>query len=119
MNNVFGFDKKVYIHGKHKAENIPDISTTQACFITIDLIKPNVLFSKGKTTTLDYIRVIPTYTASVGSRQIIEDANPQKYRVKETAYDVDQCRIRLVDENEKVLNYFGEEFTIIFTIESA
>ena len=67
INTIFGFKKKVYSQGNHIAENIPDVSTTQACFITIDLIKPNVLFSKGKTKTLDYVRVIPTYTNGVGS----------------------------------------------------
>ena len=119
MNTVFGYEKKTYTIGTHKSENNPDINKSQACFITIDLIKPNVLFSNGKTKTLDYVRVIPTYTGRVGSRQVIEDANPQKYRIKDSSYDVDHCRIRLVDEDEKVLNYFGEEFTIIFTIESA
>ena len=119
INAVFGYKKQIYNSGRTQAPNIPDITSTQAMFIIIDLIEPNILYSKNKSKYIQYVRSVPMYAGQIGSRHIIEDPLPQKYKILESKYNSSSCRIKLVDEDENVLDFGNEEFTIVFTVESA
>ena len=119
INKVFGFEKTVYT-GTTKALNIPDIASTQAYFIVIDLIEPNVLRTKSRqTNSLQYVRVIKPFQKNVGEAVIVEDSNPIKYKLLGSVYNNASCKISLVDEDGNLLTTKGDEFTIVFTIESA
>ena len=119
IHKVLGFDKKIY-DKTSKSENIPDISSTQIFFIVIDLIQPNILRKKnGETKSLQYVRAIKPFSKAVGSSVIIEDSNPIKYKLLETAYNKTNCKISLMDEDGNLIKTKGDEFTVVFTIESA
>ena len=119
INKVFGFEKITYT-STHKAPNIPDIASTQAYFIVIDLIEPNVLRTKnGQTNSLQYVRVIKPFQKNVGEAVIVEDSNPIKYKLLESVYNNASCKISLVDEDGNLIATKGDEFTIVFTIENA
>ena len=120
INQVFGFTKSSFNKGNHTGKNLPDIASTQTILIVIDLIQPNVLQTKnGVTKGIQYVRSIPAFSRPTGARIEIHDAFPTKYRLLESAYDSDSCTIKLLDEDLKPINTAGDEFTIVFTIESA
>ena len=119
INKVFGFEKTTYT-GTNKASNNPDIASTQLYFIVIDLIEPNILRKQnGESANLQYVRAIKPFQKNVGEAVIIEDSNPIKYKLLESAYNKESCKISLVDEDGNLLATKGDEFTIVFTIESA
>ena len=118
MYNVFGFEKQIYIRTT-QAPNNANISSTLSMFIVIDLIEPNILYSNGKVKFVQYVRSIPMYRNQISSRIVVEDINPQKYKLLESKYNVSSCRISLQDEDGKILDFGNEEFSIIFTIESS
>ena len=118
INEVLGFEKTAY-RGTHKSLNIPDIASTQLYFIVIDLIEPNILRKKdGEAKSLQYVRAIKPYQKHVGEAVIIQDNNPIKYKLLESAYDREYCRVSLVDEDGNLIHTKGDEFTVVFTIES-
>ena len=88
-------------------------------FIVIDLIEPNIIYSNGKVRFIQYVRTAPMYRNKISSRIIVEDINPQKYKLLESQYNASSCRISLQDEDGKILDFGNEEFTVIFTIESS
>ncbi len=118
MFKVFGFKKQKYIKTT-QAPNNADISSSLSMFIIIDLIEPNILYSNGKVRFLQYVRTIPMYRNRISSRIIVEDINPQKYKLLESQYNASSCRISLQDEDGKILDFGNEEFSVIFTIESS
>ena len=118
MYNVFGFKKQKYTRTT-QAPNNANISSSLSMFIIIDLIEPNILYSNGKIKFVQYVRSIPMYRNQISSRIVIEDINPQKYKLLESKYNVSSCRISLQDEDGKILDFGNEEFSIIFTIESS
>ena len=118
INEVLGFEKTIY-RGTHKSPNIPDIASTQLYFIVIDLIEPNFLRKKdGEAKSLQYVRVIKLYQKNVGEAVIIQNNNRIKYKLLESAYDKDSCRISLVDDDGNLVHTKGDEFTVVFTIRS-
>ena len=62
INKVLGFEKVLYkTDGKHKAPNIPDITSTQIYYIEINLIEPNILRKKnGQPKSLQYVKSYQT-----------------------------------------------------------
>ena len=115
---VLGFEKTIY-RGTHKPPNIPDIASTQLYFIVFDLVEPNILRKKDSgAKSLQYVRAIKPYQKNVGEAIIIQDNNPIKYKLLESAYDREYCRISLVDEDGNLIHTKGDEFTVVFTIES-
>ena len=115
---VLGFKKTIY-RGTHKSPNIPDIANAQLYFIVINLIEPNILWKKdGEAKSLQYVRAIKPYQKNVGEAVIIQDNNPIKYKLLESAYDREYCRISLVDEDGNLIHTKGDEFIVVFTIES-
>ena len=121
IHKVFGFEKVTYTtNGNHLSPNIPDIASTQVFFIVIDLIEPNILRKKnGDTLHLQYVRAIKPFQKNVGEAVIIEDSNPIKYKLLESVYNNSSCKISLLDEDGNPIKTKGDEFTIVFTIESA
>ena len=119
IHKVLGFEKTEY-SGVHKSPHNPDIASTQLYFIVIDLIEPNILRKRnGETNSLQYVRAIKPFQKQVGEAVIIEDSNPIKYKLLETVYDKESCKISLVDEDGNLIVTKGDEFTVVFTIESA
>ena len=118
INIIFGFEKKIYSNGKHVAENAADITSSEAIYVIIDLIEPNLLFYNGEVKYLQYVRNISLYTRQLNHRTVIEDQNPTKYKLMPSKYNANQIRITLIDEDGKILDFSGERFTITFTIES-
>ena len=118
MYNVFGFKKQKYTRTT-QAPNNADISSSLSMFIVIDLIEPNIIYSNSKVRFLQYVRTVPMYRNKISSRIIVEDINPQKYKLLESQYNASSCRISLQDEDGKILDFGNEEFTVIFTIESS
>ena len=119
INTIFGFQKKIYSTGFHKAENAADLTSSEAIYVVIDLIEPNILFYNGEIKYLQYVRNIPLYTRSLNHRIVVEDQNPTKYKLMPSKYNANQIHIQLIDEDGKVLDFSGERFTITFTIESS
>ena len=117
MYNVFGFKKQKYTKTA-QAPNNANISSTLSMFIVIDLIVPNILYSVGKVKFVQYVRAISLYRNHISSRIVVEDINPQKYKLLESKYNVSSCRISLQDEDGKILDFGIKELSIIFTIES-
>ena len=101
------------------AENAADITSSEAIYVIIDLIEPNLLFYNGEVKYLQYVRNIPLYTRQLKYRIVVEDQNPTKYRLMPSKYNANQIRITLIDEDGKILDFSGERFTITFTIESS
>ena len=119
INIIFGFEKKIYSNGTHVAENAADITSSEAIYVIIDLIEPNLLFYNGEVKYLQYVRNIPLYTRQLNHRIVVEDQNPTKYKLMPSKYNANQIRITLIDEDGKILDFSGERFTITFTIESS
>ena len=81
----------------------------------------NLIFYRkkdGEAKSLQYVRAIKPYQKNVGEAVIIQDNNPIKYKLLESAYDREYCRISLVDEDGNLIHTKGDEFTVVFTIES-
>ena len=49
INTIFGLEKKIYANGTHVAENAADITSSEAIYVIIDLIEPNLLFSQWRS----------------------------------------------------------------------
>ena len=92
MYNVFGFKKQIYTRTT-QAPNNANISSTLSMFIVIDLIEPNILYSNGKVKFVQYVRSIPMYRNQISSRIVVEDINPQKYKLLESKYNVSSCQL--------------------------
>ena len=52
------------------------------------------------------------YRNQISSRIVVEDINPQKYKLLESKYNVSSCRISLQDEDGKILDFGNEEFLL-------
>ena len=61
------------------AENAADITSSEAIYVIIDLIEPNLLFYNGEVKYFQYVRNIPLYTRQLNNRIVVEDQNPTKY----------------------------------------
>ena len=64
------------------------------------------------------MRAIKPYQKNVGEAVIIQDSNPIKYKLFESAYEREYCRTSLVDEDGNLIHTKGDEFTVVFTTES-
>ena len=88
--------------------------------IVCDLVENQLLVSKnGNIKYVQYISTHPLYSNQIGSRLLIRNAFPQKYRILSNKYDTDEINIKIVDEDLKPLNFGNEEFSLVLTIESA
>ena len=117
INTIFGFEKNIYSNGTYMAENAADITSSEAIYVIVDLIEPNLLFYNGEVKYLQYVRNIPIHTRQLNHRIVVEDQNPTKYRLMPSKYNANQICITLIDEDGKILDFSGVRLTITFTIE--
>ena len=96
INTIFGFEEKIYSNGTHMAENAADMTSSEAIYVTVDLIEPNLSFYNGEVKYLQYVRNIPLQR-QLNHRIVIKDQNPMKYRLMPSKYNANQIRITLID----------------------
>ena len=94
------------------AENAADITSSEAIYVIIDLIEPNLLFYNGEVKYIQYVRNIPLYTRQLNQRIVVEDQNPAKYRLMPSKYNTNQIRITIIDEDGKILDFSVERLLL-------
>ena len=75
------------------------------------MIEPNILWKKdGEAKSLQSVRAIKPYQKNVEEAVIIQDNNPIKYKLLESAYDREYCKISLVDEDGNLIHTWYDSY---------
>ena len=110
LRDVFGFDAQVLHFGRNVAQNTANITNLSTINVDCSFVKG--MYLNDKTSSILYS--IPAYTVPVGFKIYEKESAPVYLPIIQNT--ISQYRIRIVDEDNKLINFNGEEISMLLHI---